>query len=254
MSMGKIILYASATVAVVGVGALVASNLGGTPLPTGQGQGGQGEGEGRLAGYELAEWTTGGASPGAELPTIVILHAPSSGDQAVRQAFANFPAPARLVVPLGRTGEGQVRSYVDPTLPNIGGRLQIESVALQSLLAAVLQSRKVLHRVIVVGLGGSGTLAMLLGLYAGASVRQAYAVGGTLDSTQVAPAPTAAVQLRMLVSGGLLPGMAEGTLAAVQLAASRGFDAHAEVGGVQALPTLIQTWLWPQLTAGLLLP
>ncbi|PCC75739.1 hypothetical protein SAMN02745121_00280 [Nannocystis exedens] len=248
MALGKVLVTVFATAATLaGAGYLISTF--GQPTPNGTGNG-NGNGPPKLGSWEFAEWTTTATDPAAELPTIVVLHDTDSGDADIRAMFAGFESPARVLVPLGTVGSGQKRSYIEPQADLM--TLQKVSIGLQDFLFAALQERKVKGRLIVVGLGSSGTLATALGLFAGLAVRQAYALGGSYNTSSVPLAPQADVKIRQWLQSVLSKSVQDATTEAFKLMTSRGFNAELLIGDFDLPVTtaVFKAWLWPELLQG----
>lgn len=248
--LGKILFWGGVTAAVVG-GAYALTQYSSASPPKNNDKTDDGK---LLGGWEFAEWTTGGAAADAELPTIVVLHDENSGDADVRAIFDGLDLSARILVPLGKVGSGQKRSYVDPdkaAAPDV----QKAAVDLQGFLFDVLKRRRVTGRLVVVSLGTiSGTMALALGFFAALAVRQVYALGGLYEPAYVAQAPQAQVRMRLLFQSTLSKLAQDLTTEAFKLAASRGFDnVQMQVGDFDLPVTraLAQSWLWPELAANL---
>lgn len=249
MSFGKVLFW----------GGLAAITVGGTwlwfggptiapspkPNPT--------PGPDRLGGWEFAEWTTTATDVSTELPTIVVLHDVSSGAADVRVLFEGLEQPARIFVPLGKFGAGEQRGYIALEGASMK-EAQTAAMELQSFLFAVLSARKVTGRIIVIGLGTSGTLAIALANYAGLAVRQAYAVGGLYEPAYVAEKPQAQVRVRMLLQETAPQNVQANTANAFKLMSERGFDAQVLAGDFDLPVTsaLAKQWLWPELAGNLL--
>ncbi|MCY1062150.1 hypothetical protein [Nannocystis sp. SCPEA4] len=253
MALGKFFVTVFATAATLAGAGYLISTFGQTPNGNSSGNdngNGNGNGPPKLGSWEFAEWTTTAADPTVELPAIVVLHDADNGDADIRAMFNGFESPARILVPLGTLGTGQKRSYIEPQADMLA--LQKVSLALQDFLFAILKERKVKGRLIVVGLGSSGTLATALGLFASLAVRQAYALGGSYNASSVPLAPQAQVKIRQWLQSVLSKSVQDATTEAFKLMTSRGFNAELLIGDFDLPVTtaLFKAWLWPELLQG----
>lgn len=184
---------------------------------------------GRLAG------DTYRAGAGAEpLPTVVLLHGEGQVPAAAREVLP-VSRPIRVVTVLGRVEDvAGRRRHVDPLLQGISLReaLLREADEIGATVVAAVQRFAIEGRVVVVGLGTAGAIALAIGLRGAMFVRAALGAGGTLTADWIPPAaPPEPAQLYKLSWGD-----AEGfDQLAMATAAERGWPTRLDLGDIDAI-------------------
>lgn len=195
------------------------------------------------------------AGAGAEiLPTVVLLHGEGDDPSLARQVLPKS-RPLRVIVPLGRIADlGPRRRYVDPMLAGVAYRQALvkEADDLVAVVVAATQRFNVSGRLVMIGLGTAGAIAVLNAMRGGAFVRAGLGAGGTLTADWVPPkAPPDPARLYKLSWGDAV---GFDTLA-MQAAAERGWPARLDVGDLDVIgstpdPMTSRAWLeqyWAEL-------
>lgn len=208
--------------------------------------------DGKLGGYDFAEFYIGGGKPDQKLPTIILLHAEDSDAAAALPVLSTLSKPARVLVPRGPIATAKGRAYLPA---GVQGAALLKAIteqawALQAFLVSALAKYSVAERLVVVGLGTAGSMAVALGLEGGAWVRLAYGLGGvfTADQMPLAQDPHA-IAVRKLSYGDAI---GFDKLAAIT-AAERGIDyltiyeADVDLIGGMLDDATARAWLMPLL-------
>lgn len=201
-----------------------------------------------LAGFEAV----GDALDNTPRPLVLLLHE-AGGDPLEALALLAGMTGARVLAPYGRAvAANGGRAFLDPGAAanplerRLARRCQARAVGveLEAFLVAALL-RWPTTRVIVVGLGEGGTLALQLGLTV-PLVDTALAFGGAVDSALVPTAQRCSARLRKASWGAAL----SADRCVAQFARSRGFDfqvdALSDASGSAAFH-----WVLPQVQAAL---
>lgn len=219
--------------------------------------------------YQVIDAYFGGAKPGDPgLPTIVVLHGEGSTPTMAfktlegKEMFANgWQSPVRILCPTGRFGvevPGPARFYVEqglatPASYQAAQRQEGERLATW-LATAVAAYTSAPPRVIVVGLGANGPLAVEMAFQRPDLIRQAYGTGGSvpsywvLDAAQLGDTPSPLIR-KLSYGDGVGPDDAT-----QKAAKERGYDF--ETMDLPAPPSeaTVQKWLLPQIDDQLLVP
>jgi len=207
----------------------------------------------------------GGAKPGdTGLPTIVLLPGEGSNPTAAfktlegaDQYVNGWTKPVRILVPVGRYSDGNARYYVAPVpgqsrADYLNAQRQAADEVAAWLAQAVANYTSAPPKVIVVGLGANGAMAVRIALVRPDLVRQAYGTGGAVPSTwaEVPPLQGPGPAIRKISYGD---GIATDA-AAQAVAKDRGYDFETMTLPEPPSEATVQKWLLPQLDDGLLVP
>lgn len=140
-----------------------------------------------IAGYEFEEAFLAGGSPADKLATIILLHWDDSTPTEAFEVLKGLGHKAHVLMPLGPVVTANGRAWVGPTLQGatLMKALHEQAWALQGFVSGVLERYKLTDRLVVVGLGITGPIAVSLGLEGGEWVKLAYGTGGIFTADWV---------------------------------------------------------------------
>lgn len=168
----------------------------------------------KLGPYLFVERQLGGQ---ADAPVLLLLHDDGSRAEDALQLLDGLGTPARVLALQGDQFAKDGFAFVDVQRPD-RGKAEIDAAVKLSAAAADALSRfSPSRRIVVAGVGRSGTLAALLALFGGVAVRVGLGAGGRLEPSQIPMAAGADAPAIVLTWP---PDLAP-TIEAAKLAASR---------------------------------
>lgn len=138
------------------------------------------------AGLAYAEVMLGGAKPDDTVPMIVAIHGLGDGPHSFGRLFANFPEPARLILPRGLDDyEAGGWSWFplrarDPDVDELAKGVDRSAKTIAKGVAELQNKRKTVGKPIVTGFSQGGILTFELAVHHPDVVGVAIAVGGWL--------------------------------------------------------------------------